>query len=228
MSENEQSTDSSANQPQKSAGKKAVGNFISKIEEVPKEVRDYAINKLSPLDADGNRVKDDNGKVISASISTAKENGSYYGPVVLNNEKFLVQAVGKDRLYAIVHEKENIALQGSSLNDLDAKKTMNGTNLQIHYTGDKAKAYHWAGKDKQVNAGRESLAKEAPKPEDLMQQAAEYAQANIKNANQREAFLKHMGNVTEQAFSKQQPSPAKVKGKSEPTQDKQADAGIER
>ena len=63
-----------------------VGDYLMKIEEVPKEVRDYAINKLSPKDADGNRLKDDAGKEVRAGIAAAKENGSYYGPVVLNND----------------------------------------------------------------------------------------------------------------------------------------------
>ncbi|HBN8308912.1 TPA: hypothetical protein L3685_005977 [Pseudomonas aeruginosa] len=80
-----------------------VGDYLMKIEEVPKEVRDYAVNKLSPKDADGNRLKDDAGKEVRAGIAAAKENGSYYGPVVLNNDKFIVQAVGKDRSYLEAH-----------------------------------------------------------------------------------------------------------------------------
>lgn len=216
---------------------KVVGGYLHKIEEVPKEVRDYAINKLNPVDAAGERIKDAQGNNITARISTAKENGSYYGPVILNNEKFIVQAVGKERLSAVVHHKDDVALQGASLALLDAKKTMNGTNVQIHYTGDKAKAYHWSDKSKQAadpakdapeKAPQQAPAKEAMKPEDFMKQAADYAKENIKNTNQREAFLKHLGNVTEQAFNKQQPEAAKSKPAPAPAQEKQADAGIER
>jgi len=216
---------------------KVVGGYLHKIEEVPKEVRDYAINKLNPVDAAGERIKDAQGNNITARISTAKENGSYYGPVILNNEKFIVQAVGKERLSAVVHHKDDVALQGASLALLDAKKTMNGTNVQVHYTGDKAKAYHWSDKSKQAadpakdapeKAPQHAAAKEAMKPEDFMKQAADYAKENIKNTNQREAFLKHLGNVTEQAFNKQQPEAVKSKPASAPAQDKQADAGIER
>ncbi len=180
---------------------KVVGGYLHKIEEVPKEVRDYAINKLNPVDAAGERIKDAQGNNITARISTAKENGSYYGPVILNNEKFLVQAVGKERLSAVVHHKDDVALQGASLALLDAKKTMNGTNVQVHYTGDKAKAYHWSDKSKQAadpakdapeKAPQQAPVKEAMKAEDFMKQAADYAKENIKNTNQREAFLKHL------------------------------------
>jgi len=213
---------------------KVVGGYLHKIEEVPKEVRDYAINKLNPVDAAGERIKDAQGNNITARISTAKENGSYYGPVILNNEKFLVQAVGKERLSAVVHHKDDVALQGASLALLDAKKTMNGTNVQVHYTGDKAKAYHWSDKSKQAadpakdapeKAPQQVPVKEAMKAEDFMKQAADYAKENIKNTNQREAFLKHLGNVTEQAFNKQ---PEATKSTPAPVQAKQADTGIER
>lgn len=213
---------------------KVVGGYLHKIEEVPKEVRDYAINKLNPVDAAGERIKDAQGNNITARISTAKENGSYYGPVILNSEKFLVQAVGKERLSAVVHHKDDVALQGASLALLDAKKTMNGTNVQVHYTGDKAKAYHWSDKSKQAadpakdapeKAPQQAPVKEAMKAEDFMKQAADYAKENIKNTNQREAFLKHLGNVTEQAFNKQ---PEATKSTPAPVQAKQADTGIER
>ena len=63
------------------------------------------------------------------------------------------------------------------------------------------------------------------KAEDFMKQAADYAKDNIKNTNQREAFLKHLGNVTEQAFNKQ---PEATKSTPAPVQAKQADTGIER
>lgn len=213
---------------------KVVGGYLHKIEEVPKEVRDYAINKLNPVDEAGERIKDAQGNNITARISTAKENGSYYGPVILNNDKFIVQAVGKERLSAVVHHKDDVALQGASLALLDAKKTMNGTSVQVHYTGDKAKAYHWSDKSKQQAAepSKDVPEKAAPrepmKAEDFMKQAAEYAKENIKNTNQREAFLKHLGNVTEQAFNREQPQPAKAKPTPAQAQEKQADSGIER
>ena len=203
--------------------RKTPGNYLRKIEDVPKEIREYAINKLNPVDEIGNRIKDDHGNPITARISTAKENGSYYGPVILNNEKFIVQAVGKERLSAVVHNKDDVALQGASLALLDAKKTMNGTSIQIHYNGDKSKAYPWADKNKNAQA------KEAIKADDFINQAADYARKNIKNTNQREAFLKHLGNVTQQVFDKNQPQiRAKAKTMPAPEQTQTANNGIER
>ena len=70
----------------------------------------------------------------------------------------------------------------------------------------------------------------APKPEALLAQAQEYAASNIKNANQRAAFLKHMEAVTKQAFEPREQAAQKAaksaQTKAQPA--KQADAGIER
>lgn len=211
---------------------KVVGHYLTKIEDVPKEIREYAINRLNPTDAEGNRLKDGSGRLVTASVSTAKENGSYYGPVVLNNDKYLVQAVGKDRLYAVVHSKENVALQGATLSLLDAKKNMGGFSVQVHYNGDKAKVFPWKDKyrteqDNNLNtpAKESAPSKDAMNPESIMAKAAEYAKQNIKNANQREAFLKHLGNVTQEAF--QQPEAKQTTKQPQPQQAK-ADNSIER
>ncbi|WP_281661198.1 KfrB domain-containing protein [Microvirgula aerodenitrificans] len=233
---NERTPNSSAEQrlPSKT---KVIGDYLHRINEVPKEIRDYAINKLNPVDANGERINDTQGNPIMARVATAKENGSYYGPVILNNDRFIVQAVGKDRLSAVIHHKNDIALQGSSLQLLDARKTMNGTNVQIHYTGEKAKAYPWqAEKNRQAESEKEAPqqppAKQAPakppiKAEDFLKQAAEYAKENIKNTNQREAFLKHLGNVTERVFNKRPPEVTKSTPAPEQAK-QQADTGIER
>lgn len=228
---NERIADSSGQSQNSGTNAKVIGNYIHKIQEVPKEIRDYAINKLNPVDEAGERVKDGQGVPITARISTAKENGSYYGPVILNNEKFIVQAVGKERRSAVIHHKDDVALQGSSLALLDAKKTMNGTSVQVHYSGEKAKAYPWADKARQTQEPgktepEKTPAKEPMKADEFMKQAADYAKENIKNANQREAFLKHLGNVTEQAFNKQQPEATKSTPALAPA--KQAGNGVER
>lgn len=208
---------------------KAAGDYIHKIADVPVEVREYAINKLNPVDAAGERINDAQGNPITARISAAKENGSYYGPVVLTNDKYIVQAVGKERLSAVVHRREDVELQGASLALLDSKKQLNTMSVQTHYTGNKAKVYPWAEKNRQATEpAKEAPAKEAVKPEDFMQKAAEYAKANIKHAGQREAFMKHLGNVTEQAFNKEQTAQSKTQARPAPAQEKQADNSIER
>ena len=58
--------------------------------------------------------------------------------------------------------------------------------------------------------------------------AAEHAKANIKKSNQREAFLKHLNNVTEQVFNKQQPEVKPHRVEPKPEKDKQTETGIER
>jgi hypothetical protein len=175
-----------------------VGDYLMKIEDVPKEVREYAINKISLKDADGNFLKDENNKEIKANIAVAKENGNYYGQVVLNNDSYIVQAVGKNQNFVVVHPKNKIELQGNTLKTLDEKKQMNGFSIQVHYTGDQAKVYPFKPKE------REEAIKEAMTPETLLTQAKEYAEKNIKNSSQRSAFLKHMEAVVERAFPQQQ------------------------
>lgn len=192
-----------------------VGSYLHNIDLVPREVRDYALNKLNATQHAGNRIQDSQGKPATARISTAKENGSYYGSVILNNDNFIVQAVGRERLSAVVHHKIDVALQGASLAMLDAKKTMNGASIQVHYTGATAKAYPWADK---ARAGHEQdraappkgQVKEPMKADEFMRQAADYARENIRNTNQREAFLKHLANVTEQAFNTPQSEAVKT------------------
>lgn len=208
---NDRTVNFQPSQPQQgNANSKVIGGYIHKIENVPKEIRDYAINKLS-VNAAGERIKDQHGNEIMARISTAKENGGYFGPVILNNEKFIVQAVGRNHLSAVVHQKSDVILKGESLALLDAKKMMNGTSLQIHYKGDKANAYHWSDKSRQISGPVQEKApvKEAMKAEDLMKIATDYAKENIKNSNQRAAFLKHVGSVSDLAFTQQQPEAVK-------------------
>jgi len=208
------------------------GAYLMQIDHVPAEVREYAVNKISPTDSSGNPLKDDAGKEVKASISVAKENGSYYGPVILNNDKFIVQAVGKQRNYAVVHPKDKVELQGSTLKMLDQKKQLNGFNVQIHYSGDKAKAYPFKPREATAQQEQQAPAKEQMKPEELLAQAQEYAAKNIKNTNQRNAFMKHLEVVAKQAFdapeqAAQQKTTAKpVQQKQRPA--KQADQGIER
>lgn len=190
---------------------------LLKIEDVPKEIRDFAVNKISPKDDLGNPRKDGKGKDIVASITTAKEGGSYYGQVVLNNEKFLVQVVGKDKNFAIVHPKDKIELQGANLNKLDAEKRLNNQSIQIHYKGDKAKAYSWAVNKEKTNELT---------PEKFIEQARQYAQNNIKNAGQRTTFINHLekaSGITIAARETNKPEPEKLSAPKEKAKTKSQD-----
>lgn len=204
----------------------APGDYLMNIEDVPREVREYAINRLA---AGGGGSRDDR-----PNISVARENGSYYGPVILNNERFIVQAVGKDRGSAVVHPKELVELQGVA-NELNEKRRLNGFSVQVHYTGDRAKGYPYKPKEATADHGQQQesskpAVKETMKPETVIAKAQEYAAENIKNAIQRATFLKHMEAATQLAFQPrdqqaQQATKAPVE-KAQPA--KQADTGIER
>ncbi|HCF0934682.1 TPA: hypothetical protein NH725_005181 [Pseudomonas aeruginosa] len=164
----------------------------------------------------------------------AKENGSYKGPVVHADQNYIVQAVGLRRETAVIHQRNDLNMQGPMLLQRDSRNDLENRNLQVHYTGSSAKVYMWdAEKEAQQRAAR-AAAKEADRSTSsaskVMSEAEKYAAENIKNAKQREAFLKHLGNVTQQAFQPQQrqEQAAKEQAKPVPSQTKQADHGIER
>ena len=180
-----------------------IGDPITDIRNVPKEIRDTAIVRAAPKNHKGEILKDDSGKPKLPQLLSAKENGSYRGPVILNSDKYLVQAVGQRNDFLILHEKGNLQLQGKVLPKLDAEKQMNGFNVQVHYSGAEARAYPYspekdAEKRQQTRAEQPSLTKE-----ELSKQAQAYAQT-IKNAKSREAFLNHISQLSSHSF--QQPS----------------------
>ncbi|MDR0576126.1 MAG: hypothetical protein LBI87_00950 [Candidatus Accumulibacter sp.] len=190
-----------------------VGNFIMRPDQVPAEIQAYVRDRLG-YDAEGNPRKDEKGEEIKPAVVPAKENGSYKGTIILNSESYIVQSVGKEARTAVVHRKDDVELVGSKLKWRDENKKLHNADVQIYYNDDKAKAYPW---DKNKTLGQEA-AKGAPekpalKPEAVLEKAQQYAADNIKNAKQREAFLKHMENMTQQ-FSAQKPEPARA-GKTE-------------
>ncbi|WOP85254.1 KfrB domain-containing protein [Citrobacter koseri] len=210
----------SANTPPKADKSKAptAGAYRMDAGEIPQEIRSNIAGKLG----------------TEAEVFPAKENGSYKGPVVHADKDFVVQAVGKNQQTAVVHRREDVEMMGASLKGRDANNDLENRNIQVHYRGDKAKAYPWdAEKEQQQRAARaseKSAERGASTASKVMSEAEKYAAENIKNAKQREAFLKHLGNVTQQAFQPQQrqEQAAKEQAKPVPSQTKQADHGIER
>ncbi|MDD2468941.1 MAG: hypothetical protein PHI97_33645 [Desulfobulbus sp.] len=183
------------------ANNSIAGVYLMNAEDIPTELKEYAINKLNPSE--------------NNYIVPAKEGGSYYGPVILNNENFIVQAVGREKNCAVVHQKDKIELKGST-SSLDEKKQLNGFNIQVHYTGDKAKAYPYKPKEKNADQEQEKPEQQQKKRtadsitvEKIISTAQEYASKNIKNGNQRAAFLKHLEGVTLQLQQKELPSQSK-------------------
>lgn len=218
--------------PSKEASKK-VGNFVMKSELIPAELQAFVKERLG-RDQEGNPKKDETGAEIKPAVVPAKENGSYRGTVILNNENYIVQAVGKEAKTAVVHRKDDVELMGSKLKWRDENKKMHNADVQIYYSGEKAKAYPW-DKEKALAAPAKEASKDAQdkpalKPENLLEKAQQYAAENIKNAKQREAFLKHLENVTQQATGRQQPEqPSKAPTTAEQGKTaEKADQGIER
>lgn len=144
-----------------------------------------------------------------SDVFPAKENGSYKGPVIHADSAYLVQAVGKDQKTAVVHQRADVQIMGAALQSRDARNDLVSRNLQVHYRGDQAKAYPW-------DVEKEAAQRAARSPDQqtdrvavagqVMSEAEKYAMGNIKNAKQREAFLKHLGNVTQQFQQPQQGS----------------------
>lgn len=212
---------------------KKVGDFVMKPELIPTELQAFVKERLG-RDPEGNPRKDEKGADLKPTVVPAKENGSYKGSIILNNENYIVQAVGREAKTAVVHRKEDVELMGSKLKWRDENKKLHNADVQIYYSGDKAKAYPW-DKEKALaatakEAGKNSQDKDGLKPENLLEKAQQYAAENIKNVKQREAFLKHLENVTQQATDRQQPEqPGKApKAAERGKKAEKADQGIER
>lgn len=210
---------------QKPYQKPVIGATITDLKDVPKEIRDTAVVRAAPKNHKGEILVGDNGKQLLPQLRSAKENGSYRGPVVLNSDNYLVQAVGEKRNFLIVHDKSNLQLQGNALPTMDAEKRLNGFNIQVHYTGREAKAYPYspereAEKRRQARDERAAQAPAALTKAQLAQNAFAYAQT-IKNARSREAFLNHIYQLSSQSFQKpapQQQVQAPAKEQAQPEQ----------
>ncbi|MDP4573441.1 hypothetical protein Q8O96_30695 [Pseudomonas sp. LPH60] len=157
---------------------------------IPQEIRTNVAAVLSP----------------EADVFPAKENGSYKGPVIHADSNYIVQAVGKSNQTAVIHQRGDVEMMGASLKGRDANNDLVGRNLQVHYRGDQAKVYPWdAQKEAVQRADRTTEHRVVPERNSsaviagqVLNEAEKYATENIKNAKQREAFLKHLSNVTQQ------------------------------
>lgn len=169
------------------------GQYLFPLQDVPVEVRQFVESRLQ-IDAEGNPKRGASGEDIKITIATAKENGSYYGPVVLNNSEFIVQAVGREQTTAVVHSKAHINLEGASLNALNEQNRMHGFNVQVHYKADVGKAYPYRRHSQEQSEQREASRSVA----DVFKAAREYATSTITNAGQRTTFLNHLDAIEQQ------------------------------
>ena len=169
----------------------------------------------------------------------AKTGGSYRGPVLHADDKFIVQAVGNKRESAVVHRREDVAIQSASLQARDAQNGLKDRNIQVHYKSEPAKAYPWDAEKAKDAAEKRSDKPGAEKAtpskapgymhiDEVAKIAQEHA-ATIKNAKQRDAFLKHFDQLAQAVKGGEQrevaPAPAKQATKATPQKsapDKQA------
>ncbi|MDR0564690.1 MAG: hypothetical protein LBG78_07145 [Azoarcus sp.] len=149
----------------------------------------------------------------SISIVTPKENGSYKGQVLLNSDVWLVQLVGKEGNTAVVHQKKDIEFVGSSLIERNEHKKLNKADVQIHYKGEKARAYPWK-KEKELHTSPKETAKATPlTPETLAAAAKKYAETEIKNVKSRDAFLRHIEGLGKSIAAPEKTAPAQAPGR---------------
>lgn len=185
---------------------KDAGKYVTAPDKIPQEIKAFVEKRLGQ-DSKGDPRQDDKGNAIKPTVFPAKENGSYKGKVILNNETHLVQSIGKDEKTAVVHDKANLELMGERLKWRDANQKLHNADIQVHYQDGKGKAYPLA-KDNEKPQQAQNRA--GLSPEQMLENAQKYASENIKNAKSRDAFLKHMENMvnpTKQASDQNKPIP---------------------
>lgn len=162
-----------------------------------------------------------------ADAYPAKDGGNYKGRIVYADDKYIVQSIGKGEKTAVVHDRAEVDIKGASLLSRAANNDLEGRNVQIHYREqDKGAAmYPWNAQKEQAQkeAGREQRQQSAS--ERIIEHAKAYAEGNIKQPKQREAFLEHLGNVLDrasqtraQAKEQQSQAPAREQQRAEPQQ----------
>ncbi|MBZ0134317.1 MAG: hypothetical protein K8D98_00100, partial [Rhodanobacter sp.] len=92
-----------------------------------------------------------------------RRNASYKGVVLLNTPDWLIQAIGRNGSTAIIHRKADVTLIGS-LQARDRAKRLIGVSAQVHYNGDRAKAYP-LNAERLPAADRHEVSRCAPGPE---------------------------------------------------------------
>lgn len=107
-----------------SQASRALDGYLFEHRSIPTEIASYAKAKLGP----------------SASIHPPRRNASYKGAVLLNTTDWLIQVIGRNAGTAIIHRKADVTLIGS-LQTRDRARRLIGAYAQIHYNGDRAKAY---------------------------------------------------------------------------------------
>lgn len=139
------------------AQQRTIGGNTFEIKEVPLEVQALAQTRFGRAG-------------VQLQMAAARANGNYKGEV-FNSTDFIAQRVGENSV--VFHKKENIEFASSNLQYLDQNRRLNGSDLAIHYEGNKAKAYpHDQERDnlaKMVNAMKKTADGLGLTPEALSQ-----------------------------------------------------------
>jgi len=170
--------------------------YFINTNDIPKETKDFLKEKV------GN----------DAKIFSPKEYASYKGAVIYSDEKYLAQAIGKDSKTIIIHPHDKLTIMGEGLQNRAANNDLNNRNVQIHYKDVETigKVFSW-NKEKEQEKIKEALAAKELREtkqmtvKEVKESAKLYAQTNIKNVKQREAFLNHLEKATESLSINKQP-----------------------
>jgi len=133
---------------------------------------------------------------VDAVAYPAKAGGSYKGPVIHADESFIVQAVGRDRSSAVLHQRSDLEVQGAALRQRYQRDDLIERNIQVHYRGTTAKVFPWdpaRTSSNRTDGDGSSPAKQAqPDRDALLATATGYARDAFKTGKQRDAFVAHV------------------------------------
>lgn len=124
--------------------------YLVNLNQVDDDLKHRVSLRVTPKGIDGERLVNDKNEPVDVKVISAKQNGSYTGRIVANEQNYLIQAIGKREEFAIVHNKEQVAIQGANLKKLDKNDRLNFNAVQIHYKQDQAKMYPWDRKKHEV------------------------------------------------------------------------------
>jgi hypothetical protein len=186
---------SQADQPGQAQGSRpAPGAYLIPEERITQRLRDAIHSQLAPKNADGTRKLDEQGQPALGRIVSARQDAHYKGRILMEQNDFMVQAVGKNEEFAVVHEKGRLTLVGDYLNDKARYGRLTGAQIEVHYKGETGNIYPASEKAKQgpaltVDAVMKSAEQKIGAR--VLEVATKYAE-KIKAASTREAFMKEI------------------------------------
>lgn len=132
--------------PARSKPRRELGKQVMTPDAIPEGIKAAVADKLG----------------ADARTAPAREGGGYKGKVIYANDRYMVQAVGQKQENAVVHRKSDVEFVGQKLGWREQNGLLNGVSVQVHYNGDKGKAYVWNQEREQ--AARNAKAQEAQGP----------------------------------------------------------------